>query len=531
MSNPLIHQRLFQEKAVQRYLTALERGDFAAIDAIWQEAASNPVLEQLLFNLHETFPQGQDLLATPWTENVLLPKENAHFAGGQVLEKAAGSTYSSPLNNQSFARSQQAGRRRWPVLVRTLAAILLVTFIVASFLTIYSWNNSRLTSPKPTSTPTVSVVPTPTHPPLVQLPPLCQVTTLPAPYQTHANLNDILALSNNDVWTVGSTTQSQALALHWNGTHWNSTPVPAPGGSSLNSLAAISPSDIWAIGKTEYGSGVVNVSGPPSHTLIEHWNGTRWSQTPSPDLLPATSNILQGITVVAPNDVWAVGVAGADIAKSGYGLNVSPLIEHWNGVRWQIAQLPAIPSSGLNSIVALNAHDIWAAGASSIDDGNGHTPLLVHWDGQSWNQIAAQTINGGAEGRLLQITADASHHLWALGFDSNGLALLLSLNNGQWTAQPVPSLPSGPGASYMQFWNIYTTSPQDIWLAGETVITSQNTFTPLIEHWDGYQWQRVPEQSQGPGNLLAISISTGTVWASGAVDYYGQPLISTTCHV
>jgi hypothetical protein len=44
------------------------------------------------------------------------------------------------------------------------------------------------------------------------------------------------------------------------------------------------------------------------HTLIEHWNGTRWAQVPSPDPGgPVTGNQLSGVAGTSPTSIWAVG--------------------------------------------------------------------------------------------------------------------------------------------------------------------------------------------------------------------------------
>ncbi|HET8842389.1 MAG TPA: hypothetical protein VFN35_13040, partial [Ktedonobacteraceae bacterium] len=425
MAKSPMNHHLSREKAVQRYLAALEEGDFSTIDAVWQEAQNNPALEHLLFALHEAFPHGQSLL--DGSENALLKKEQTMLKQDPVYEKETGSLHSFPSDQYPSTRP----RRRRATLMGTLAAILLVAFIVGGFLAVTNWNDSHLAQTRPTSTPAPSATPRP-----AQLPPLCQVA-LPATYQTNTRFDDLLVLSQSDIWLVGSDSQDQVLVLHWNGAQWSRTPVPAPAGSSLSKLAASSANDIWAIGETDYGGG----RQPPSHTLIEHWNGTHWSQVASPDLRPSTRNILQGMTVVARDNIWAVGAAGDAIAKGGYGPNTSPVVEHWDGARWQLLALPTIQSAGLNSVVALSANDVWAVGSSSPDNGNSQSPLIIHWDGQSWNQVETPAINGGAPDQLMKITADASQHLLILGFDQDGLPTLLIQNNGKWSSLSVPQTP------------------------------------------------------------------------------------------
>ena len=77
-------------------------------------------------------------------------------------------------------------------------------------------------------------------------------------------------------------------------------------------LSASATNNIWAVGYT--------VSGTPFHTLIEHWDGQRWSManTPNP---PGSSSQLTGVTALSPEDVWAVG-------KWSNGEGDHTLIEH-----------------------------------------------------------------------------------------------------------------------------------------------------------------------------------------------------------
>src|SRR5687768_10230504 len=63
--------------------------------------------------------------------------------------------------------------------------------------------------------------------------------------------------------------------------------------------------------------------------LIQHWDGTSWSQVPAPKL--ATPNELLAVSAVSSDDVWAVG---------GYDSGGQALIEHWNGSAWSVVPHP-----------------------------------------------------------------------------------------------------------------------------------------------------------------------------------------------
>ena len=45
--------------------------------------------------------------------------------------------------------------------------------------------------------------------------------------------------------------------------------------------------------------------GAGSLTLIEHWNGTAWTQVPSPN--PSGDNVLDGVAATSASNAWAVG--------------------------------------------------------------------------------------------------------------------------------------------------------------------------------------------------------------------------------
>ena len=110
---------------------------------------------------------------------------------------------------------------------------------------------------------------------------------------------------------------------------WNAVTSPPVGSEgNLTAIAALSATNAWAVG---------NYEGPDSlqRTLIEHWNGTSWTQVPSPNS-SQRFNILSAVATVSANDAWAVG----------FGVNKSnkneQLIEHWDGKTWTITPNPTI---------------------------------------------------------------------------------------------------------------------------------------------------------------------------------------------
>jgi hypothetical protein len=170
-------------------------------------------------------------------------------------------------------------------------------------------------------------------------------------------LTSVTAISANDVWAVGfyyktNSSPTTTLIEHWNGTTWSIVSSPNAGtrGSSLQGVTAICAKNIWAVG---FASG---------QTLIEHWNGTTWSIVSSPNTTSAL-NAFRGVAAVSANLVWAVGYARGVTPSSP----VQTLIEQWNGTRWSIVASPNASSSSLLFAVAgvPKTQKMWAAGSNN----------------------------------------------------------------------------------------------------------------------------------------------------------------------
>jgi hypothetical protein len=149
----------------------------------------------------------------------------------------------------------------------------------------------------------------------------------PAGTANWASLNGVTMLSHSNVWAAGNI-QTQGVfhtfIAHWNGATWKQVASVNPGGlgnnAFLRSIAAGSSSKIWAVGS--YNNGTAD------QTLIEQWNGQSWKQVPSPN--PGTgplNNELLGVSANSPSNAWAVGYYSVGPVNQ-------TLIEHWNGTTW-----------------------------------------------------------------------------------------------------------------------------------------------------------------------------------------------------
>jgi hypothetical protein len=219
----------------------------------------------------------------------------------------------------------------------------------------------------------------------------------------------VTAIATDDVWAVGQV-GNLVLTEHWDGTSWSQVSAPSPANSSYNYFVAVSASatnDVWAVGS------FINSKGK-SQALIEHWDGTSWSQVSSPNPVNATSSLL-GVAATSSSNAWAVGTH-----KTSSGLRQA-LIEQWNGSSWSIASSPA--TSGATTLWAITpipgGNQYLAAGTTQVN-GTGR-PFSEKWNGSSWSIVNSQYV-AGINNTLYGVSALSSTNAWAAGtlFNNSG---------------------------------------------------------------------------------------------------------------
>jgi hypothetical protein len=219
----------------------------------------------------------------------------------------------------------------------------------------------------------------------------------PHPTLSGATLWDVDGTAPTDVWAAGYN-NGQTLILHWDNTAWSIVPSPniSTTANFLLGVDARTATDAWVSGNHFDDFGV-------SKTLIQHWNGTAWSVVPSPNV-GTTSNYLTRISASAANDAWAVGyyTDGSQVDH--------PLTLHWDGTAWSVIPSPELAGSSnhLNNVVALAPNDAWAVGGTQ-DTRN----LSLHWDGTAWSVAPNATATSFLYG-FTGITARASNDVWAV---------------------------------------------------------------------------------------------------------------------
>ena len=322
-----------------------------------------------------------------------------------------------------------------------------------------------------------------------------------------ARLSAVDASGPGDVWAVGMRTarnsaRPHSLVDHWNGHRWSIVTTPDIGW--LNGVAVPAPGDVWTV---------------LGHTVLHRKPSGTWSVIKVPNL-PPQSNLVR-VSASGPNDVWFAGFQlGDEYAHNTFGWH--GLVVHWNGRRWHVATTPNPTRRGtyLEGIEALSPSDVWAAGYVLAIHNTART-LVMHWDGRTWKTVPSPSP-GDDYSVLWGMGRDADGGVWLTGdYGGSGhphmTMLLADVTGGRVNLTPDPSdnpLGSITGASGV--------SSTDVWAVGGEPSSSLS-----ILHWNGSAWQRKAASGSWTTNTLlndVADVSATDAWAVG--DHGSKALIA-----
>jgi hypothetical protein len=269
--------------------------------------------------------------------------------------------------------------------------------------------------------------------------------------------------SANTAFAVGTRfgNGNAAVAVRWNGSAWSRSTVGRTTftNSRLVAVKAFSATDAWAVGS--------QASTTTDHTLAMHFDGTSWTEVPVPS--PGTRNsFLTSVSGVAPNDVWAVGY----IQNLPYGNRIRlPLLLHWDGTTWTQVAAPAVPdrtSVFVYGVAAVSASDAWAVGWTSSATGSAY---VARWNGSAWNSVPAPAMSS-----LTAVAARSSSDVWVAGFDPAGQSAVAHWNGAGWTVTTI-TVTGGPGLPSLSA--IAAPAANTAWPVGSQSDQNTGKFAPL----------------------------------------------------
>jgi hypothetical protein len=305
---------------------------------------------------------------------------------------------------------------------------------------------------------------------------------------------------------------------------WTIAPAPPTGqDASLSGVTTTSDTDAWAVG---YCCAAPNFLG--AKPIIDHWNGTAWSQASVPSTGYST-NSLTAVSASSATDAWAVG------RSEPQRYTWYPMAMHWNGTAWSVSTSFI---SALSGQLGVGVADISPTDAYAVGGGLGsaHTGLVAQWNGTTWTRVTVPLPkNNNLGSDLGAISADGPNDVWIVGtylFEVNpsdyaNETYSLHWNGSSWKIVPMPLEPgTNPNFEY-GFSAIQANSPTDVWAVGESYNAATYTSSTLIEHYNGTKWSIVPSPSPGTnGTLTGVTTSNASnnVWAVG----YYRPTGSST---
>jgi len=326
----------------------------------------------------------------------------------------------------------------------------------------------------------------------------------------------VAADSNTDAWAVGTYpgTNAQApLALHWTGAAWSLVTAAhyGPYDNGLSGVAAYSADLAWAVGY--YWNGNAN------EPLIERWNGKQWGVTSTPAISSPYGATLNAVTIVSPSDVWAVGSIQTSSSNQGVP-NAVTLIEHWNGVRWSIVPSPNKNSieNVLTGITFNNGNDIWAGGIYAPTTPGFDQNLAEHWNGAAWTIVATPDATTNTSNNFNAIGAVSSTSVFASGDYYNAKDGVFFTLNAHWNGKTWSLLASpNAGADFTVLAGVAAVSPTEVVAVGQYVVNSVHRTYAML--WDGTRETGLvtPNVYATGAYFDAASRIPGTsdVWAAG----------------
>ena len=272
-----------------------------------------------------------------------------------------------------------------------------------------------------------------------------------------SSLDTIGSFAPGEIWSAGqvATTQwtSEQFLVHWDGSDWNELGTLelepqrvepfAPRHGAPDDVDGTGPDDIWIVGTaTGWGDGRST-----SIPLVVQWDGSRLIEHELP-LLSTNRHRLFGVTAIAPDDVWAVGMH-RNVQRNFVGI-----IYHWDGSDWTAVLNPAeaIVGAELNDVYALATDDIWTVGNVWGE------PLIMHYDGVRWKLFEVPPT---ATTSLAKVVMVATDDVWATSYFEPGY---FHWDGTSWSIVDPPVVPGA--TSVNRGGGMAVAGACDVWSAG-----------------------------------------------------------------
>jgi hypothetical protein len=323
------------------------------------------------------------------------------------------------------------------------------------------------------------------------------------------------------VGDVGVLSQ-RALAAGWNGIRWSIEHVSVPRGGTGSSLAAVScPSGnaCTAVGEFETGPKQQH-----AFTLAEHWNGSRWAIMSTPTPRGLRDGAFTGVSCTRAGTCSATA-----LYLNGAG-NSESIIERWNGTRWSIQPIAKLvgPHGATGQVLLFGMSCPAITVCTAVGQGSPAVDQLLtvaeRWDGRHWSLQGTPNPIGMLGSEFKAVSCPSAQACWAVGGSTmpssspssppTEVPLVEEWNGNRWSIHRVPT-PTLPGGSDLE-----GVSCRSI-LACVAVGAGPSGLATVAEGWNGHRWsiQPTPSLPGASNGLFAVSCSSATTCtAVGTTD-------------
>jgi hypothetical protein len=201
----------------------------------------------------------------------------------------------------------------------------------------------------------------------------------------------------------------KTFVQRWNGTTWATVATPTLAGSSYSRLDGVSCNSTLVC--VAVGRSTVNFP----KTLVERWNGTKLSVVASPShSMLGEGDALVGVSCPGTTSCLAVG----NYLLGGQGAPAT-LVERWNGTKWSIgaSRDPDRSHAELNGVSCPTTTNCIGVGDYSRPSAfSGSKTLIESWNGSAWSIIASP--NAGTHDTLAAVSCLNTTMCFAAGHGS-----------------------------------------------------------------------------------------------------------------
>lgn len=263
----------------------------------------------------------------------------------------------------------------------------------------------------------------------------------------------VKAIADDDVWAGGT-----GDFLHWDGSAWNTVPKPVEG--YIESIQATASDNVWAYVRDR----------DTATAYVLQWDGAQWVVSLNPQ------EVLKGIVVFAPTDIWAMGYA--------------TVYYQWDGTTWtEFSYTTPVPDADILELGGVAPDDLWAVGAVFPPYGPPlSTPKILHWDGNAWSE--SLVWSNGFTRYFAGLAVLSPDDIWVVG---HGLGQAFHWHGNAWNpvAEPLGDLES-----------VTALAADNIYAVGAGIV-----------HWDGSGWSVVADPPQYLRSVSAVSATN--IWSGG----------------